>query len=113
LIGLQDGGVGRDDHRLAHLTDFERRVDAAHGAGFNADAGAHEFAEAVERGFHAVVAGLQVRDRVSANIVGDRRADEAGAGVRHRDGDARQRGAAGVADRADDRAVHGLRVHGM
>jgi hypothetical protein len=81
-------------YRLLEVADGQRGVDRRRRADLQDDAGLHVGAESLQRHFQAVRARGQVRQRIAARTVGDRRARETGVGLRHRDADARQHGAA-------------------
>ena len=89
-------------HRLLEIADGQDRVDSRCAAHLQHDARLDVSAESLQRHLQPVRAGRQIRHGVDAAAVGNDGPAEAGVDLRGDDGDARQHGAALVADSATE-----------
>ena len=97
--------LGGDRHRLVHLSELERQVDAHRRVDVDADVLPDDLAEAGQLGLDRVGAVPQAREDVVAGFVGDSRAADVGLGFDGRDRRPGNRAAARIRDVTEQRAA--------
>ena len=109
-VGLEERRLCDDADGLVHLAHFEFHVDADRRVDIHFDARPHDLLESLQLSVDGVGAVQQTCEQVLADLVGRRRTLDVrlrfGRGHRR----ARDRAAAGIGDRAEQRTGDGLRT---